>query len=76
ARKSNNISATINFTNVISQVRHNDHLSEPNNTNLIPINTKHNDSSDTDNNTISPPSLHTRKEVDVSPINYNDPITI
>ncbi|CAG8777240.1 9520_t:CDS:1, partial [Ambispora leptoticha] len=67
ARKSNNIHATVNFTNIISQVRHNEHPLEPNNTNSTPVNMERNDSPDTDNNAILFPPPHVRKEVDVPP---------
>ncbi|CAG8504607.1 1127_t:CDS:2 [Racocetra persica] len=72
ARKSNNIPTTIN--NVISQVRHNEYSLKPNNTNPIPVNIKHDDLPDTDDNAILTPSPNTKKEVDVPSVDDNDPI--
>ncbi|CAG8735051.1 21266_t:CDS:2, partial [Gigaspora margarita] len=73
AKKSNNIPTSVNFTNIISQVRLNKHPSEPNNINSTPENTEHINSSKIYNSTIS--LSHTEKEADIAPINNNEPIT-
>ncbi|CAG8475961.1 4339_t:CDS:2 [Cetraspora pellucida] len=72
AKKSNDIPTTVNFTNVISQVRLNKHLPKPNNVNPTPENMQHDNSSNTDASAIPP--QHTRREVDVTPVDDNEPI--
>ncbi|CAG8675329.1 21296_t:CDS:2, partial [Racocetra persica] len=72
ARKSNDILTTVNFTNIISQVRLNQHPPKFNNINPIPENTQYDNSPNTNTNTISP--LHTRREIDITPVDNNKPV--
>ncbi|CAG8716071.1 14634_t:CDS:1, partial [Racocetra persica] len=73
ARKSSDNPISVNFINVVSQVRTNKYPPESNNIDPIPENMNQNNSSNTNNSAI-PPS-DTRKGIDAATTNNNNSIT-